>query len=76
VTDAARVAAERLFNKLTREDKSSVTTVGVGKSYHGGEVLLVFCPPDSMAQIPENFEGFGAYKRTSSALRRKEEANA
>jgi len=59
VTDETREVAVRLFNKLTREDKSAVATVGVGKAaVTGKELLIAYCNPDSEVAVPELFEGY------------------
>ena len=68
MTDEARLAAKRLFEKLTRENKSSVKTVGIGKSYTGREVLFVFCSSGDGLQVPEVFDGFGVFCKTSAAI--------
>ena len=77
MTDKAKEAATRLYNRLNREDKKAVSTVGVGKSAYGGEVLLVFCrPDDTRIQIPESFDGFQVFRQSSGALKSTEMANA
>ena len=65
MTEEVRVVAERLFARLTREDKESVVTIGIGKATTGKEILIAYCKPDRMIPVPEEFEGYQVLKTVS-----------
>jgi len=62
VTEKTREAAQRLFNRLTREDKSAVATVGIGKAVTGKDILIAYCNPKIEVPVPEIFEGYVVLK--------------
>lgn len=67
MTEETRAAAQRLFNRLTREDKNAVATVGIGKAMTGKAVLIAYCNPKVEVAVPDLFEGYVVLK--SSAVR-------
>jgi hypothetical protein len=75
VTDEARAAAQRLFNKLTREDKGAVLTVGIGKAATGKPILIAYCAKDAEVAVPEIFEDYVVLKSVGH-VRTKERARA
>lgn len=58
MTEEAREVARRLFNKLTRDDKGAVLTVGIGKAATGKPVLIAYCNSGSEVSVPELFDGY------------------
>lgn len=65
MTDEVREVAKRLFDRLNREDKEAVATVGVGKANTGKEVLIAYCNPEKVVPVPELFEGYVVLKSTA-----------
>lgn len=74
MTEKARIAAEKLFNKLNREDKEAVATVGVGVSEQGNEILIPYLRTNPML-LPEVFDGFLVLPGTVNQLKQVEEVN-
>ena len=72
MTDEARASAEKLYNKLNRDywkaEQLPVTTVGVGKSTQGGEVLIVFRCWDDF-NVPAMFDGYVVMPQSANTLR-------
>lgn len=62
MSEEVKEVARRLFAKLTRENKSAVTTVGIGKAVTGKAVLIAYCNPDVEVPVPELFEGYMVLK--------------
>lgn len=71
MTEKTREVARRLYNKLTREDKNAVVTVGAGKAQTGKEVLIAYCNPDKEVTVPELFEGYVVLKSNASKAKVK-----
>ena len=69
MTDEAKKAATALFNRVNRENKSAVATVGVKQSVSGGEVLIVYRNSGVHTVIPNEFEGFVVLEHEASALK-------
>lgn len=69
MSDETREVAQRLYNKLTRENKKAVVTVGIGKAVTQKPVLVAYCSPDFDVQVPELFEGYVVLKTTGTAKR-------
>jgi len=55
--NSVRVSAQRLFDKITREDKQAAVTIGIGKSAQGNPVLIPYMR-NMDVPIPEYFDGY------------------
>ena len=67
MTNEAKAAATKLFNKLNREGEK-VATVGVGISAAGGEVLIAYFRDDPTI-LPEKIDGFLIIPSSADALK-------
>lgn len=75
MTDEAKEAAKKLFDKLNRDEKGVVVTVGVGRSAIGNEVLIPYYVKDPTI-VPNRFEGFPVFPSSARDVRVMDNADA